>query len=411
MGLLPTPQEATVLLAFILPVLAYIYYSQSLKTKRTNAAGPLPPPTEITNLFIYPIKSCHSISVPSARLLPTGLDLGAYYESFRLTRRLPSPTQHLVPSTDNSQKLVDRTWMWTTYPDHRFLTIRNLAKMTLIRPTYDARTDTLTVTAPAPNSNSILSFSIPAHPTKAWLAENTKVVDATVWSSTTKAYAYSATLTAGFNDFFGKEVRLVYKPPFSDTPRKLGSNGAEKYLGRRADTLFPDMMPVLVGSEKSILELNERVEKADLGEAELEKGTKTEDLRGGIDVRRCRPNILVKGEKAWDEDRWKTLLITPPPSSTSPSSSSSSKSIILDVTQRCARCHVPNVDPNTGVEHKRQPWDTLMKYRRVDEGIKFKPCFGMLCVPRGVGRGVLLEAGMRMEVTEVTDGHLYIPGF
>jgi hypothetical protein len=50
-----------------------------------------------------------------------------------------------------------------------------------------------------------------------------------------------------------------------------------------------------------------------------------------------------------------------------------------------------------------------MKYRRVDEGITYKPCFGMLCVPRGEGGNV--EVGMKLEVTEVTDQHRYIPGF
>jgi uncharacterized protein YcbX len=87
----------------------------------------------------------------------------------------------------------------------------------------------------------------------------------------------------------------------------------------------------------------------------------------------------------------------------------SPRGIVLDVTQRCARCRVPNVDSETAEEHKSQPWDTLMKYRRVDEGIKYKPCFGMLCVPRGSGGDV--EVGMRLEVTQVTDSHRYVPGF
>jgi uncharacterized protein YcbX len=360
MALSATSQGAIILSAFLLPVLTYIYYTRNLRSQ--DVAGPLPPPTEITKLYIYPIKSCHGISVPSARLLPTGLDL-------------------------------DRTWMWVTYPDYKFLTIRNLAKMTLIRPDYDASTDTLTVTAPAPNSvDAKLQFSVPAHPSLSWLEENTEVVDATVWSSTTKAYCYSTKLTGGFNEFFGKEVRLVYKPPFSDEPRMLGSNGAKELLGRDANTLFPDMMPLLVGSEKSIGELNERLKKA-------------EDL--SIDVRRFRPNILVKGDKPWDEDRWKTLKISP--ESGSKWWKMGTDCEVLDVTQRCARCHVPNVDPETAEEHKRQPWDTLMKYRRVDEGIKFKPCFGMLCVPRG--HGSMLNVGMKMQVTEVTDKHKYIPGF
>jgi uncharacterized protein YcbX len=283
--------------------------------------------------------------------------------------------------------------MWVTYPDFKFLTIRNLAKMTLIRPAYDAETDSLTVTAPAPDSiDEKLQFEIPAHPTPQWLAKNTSVVSATVWSTETPAYCYSTRLTAPFNKFFGKEVRLVYKPPFSDSPRPLVSNGAKNILGREASTCFPDLMPILVASEKSIDELSSRLKAA-------------EGLT--IPITRFRPNIIVRGNQPWEEDSWKTLRIRPSPGSSR--HKYRGHGLALDVTQRCARCHVPNVDSETAEEHKRQPWDTLMKYRRVDEGIKFKPCFGMLCVPRGNGGDI--EVGMQLEITQVTKNHRYVPGF
>lgn len=275
--------------------------------------------------------------------------------------------------------------MWVTYPNHEFLTIRNDSRMTLIRPTYNPTTDTLTVTAPAPNTvDEKLEFSIPAHPTTSWLTANTESVNANIWGLETTAHAYSPSLTSPFNAFFGKDVRLVYKSPFSDSPRPLASNGAKEVLGRDASTCFPDCMPILVGTQSSIDELNTRLQAAEDGLT--------------IDVRRFRPNILVKGDAPWDEDRWKTLRI-----------SGGDDTVTLDVTQRCARCQVPNVDPDTAVKHRKQPWDTLMKYRRVDEGINYKPCFGMLCVPRG--EGCMVRVGMRLEVTEVTDQHRYIIGF
>jgi uncharacterized protein YcbX len=279
--------------------------------------------------------------------------------------------------------------MWVTYPDFEFLTIRQNAKMTLIRPSYDAQSDTLTVTAAAPNAiDEKLEFSIPAHPSKEWLGENTKAQDAKIWNTWTPSRVYSPELTTPFNAFFGKEVRLVYKASLYDAPRPLKSNGAKELLGREAATCFPDMMPILVGNESSIDELNSRLRDA-------------ADLT--IDVTRFRPNILVRGDAdaPWDEDRWKTLRITP-------KGQHGGEPMTFDITQRCARCRVPNVDPETAEEHKKQPWDTLMKYRRIDEGIKFKPCFGMLCVPREAGK---VKVGDRLEVVEVTDQHRYIAGF
>ena len=75
MALPATTQVAILLSIFVLPILTYIYFTKKQQV-RSNA-GPLPAATEITGLFIHPIKSCHGISVKSAKLLPTGLDLGA----------------------------------------------------------------------------------------------------------------------------------------------------------------------------------------------------------------------------------------------------------------------------------------------------------------------------------------------
>jgi uncharacterized protein YcbX len=65
---------------------------------------------------------------------------------------------------------------------------------------------------------------------------------------------------------------------------------------------------------------------------------------------------------------------------------------------------VPNVEPSTAQQHKTEPWNTLMSYRRIDEGIKFKPCFGMLSVPRSEGE---IEVGMILEVMAETNKHRY----
>src|SRR4051812_43998154 len=111
MALSATTQAGVIISIFVLPILTYIYFTRS--QQKSNTAGPLPPPTEITALFIHPIKSCHGISVQSAKLLPTGLDLG------------------MSPDSEFSQsylRYTDRQWMWVSYPDYEFLTIRQISK-------------------------------------------------------------------------------------------------------------------------------------------------------------------------------------------------------------------------------------------------------------------------------------------
>jgi hypothetical protein len=44
-----------------------------------------------------------------------------------------------------------------------------------------------------------------------------------------------------------------------------------------------------------------------------------------------------------------------------------------------------SVDLETGVKDPHQPYKTLSKYRRVDAGAKYSPCFGMLCVSDAFG--------------------------
>lgn len=103
----------------------------------------------------------------------------------------------------------------------------------------------------------------------------------------------------------------------------------------------------------------------------------------------------------WEEDTWKRIRIT-----TSMPAKEAIYKMDLDVVARCARCQVPNVNPDTAEKHPKQPWDMLMKFRRVDKGgpAKYKPCFGMLCVAKNEG---VVQVGAKLEVLETTDKHLY----
>jgi len=72
MPLSSASQEALVLTVFFAPILAYLFIKRSASKFNRR----LPSPTEITNILIHPIKSCHGLNVKLARLLPTGFDLG-----------------------------------------------------------------------------------------------------------------------------------------------------------------------------------------------------------------------------------------------------------------------------------------------------------------------------------------------
>lgn len=303
--------------------------------------------SEIISLRMYPIKSCRGFEVQKTILKEHGLDL-------------------------------DRRWMLVDAKTNEFLTIRQIPDMTRIGTSLSADNLDLLVTIPDRDSDQVTTVRVPCHPSTDWLKNNTTIAPVKIWDNDTDGWVYDEAINAPFSTFLGRPVALVYKGP---TPRVLKGNGAPTLLGRVQTTGFPDVFPILIASEASLSELNSRLNR---------KGVDP------ITVERFRPNIVIKGQTPWSEDSWKTVRI------------SGERPLDLDIVARCARCQVPNVDPDSAVKHKKQPWDTLVSYRRVDEGIKWKPCFGMLSAPRGEG---VVEVGMRLEVLEETSEHRYITGF
>ncbi|KAJ6086151.1 MOSC N-terminal beta barrel [Penicillium sp. IBT 16267x] len=327
--------------------------------------------SEIVSLRVYPIKSCRGFEVHQTTLREHGLDL-------------------------------DRRWMLVDASTNEFLTIRQIPNMTRIGTGLSADGKDLVVTIPSPTSSppgpthqpdtdpdTTKTIRIPAHPTQEWLQTHTTVAPVNIWGIDTDGYIYNDEINSSFSEFMGRPVALVYKGP---TPRVLKGNGAPELLGRVQTTGFPDVLPVLIASEASLAELNTRL-----------------SLKGvdPITVERFRPNIVVRGDTAWSEDSWKLVRIRAGNGS-NPDTKATQAPLVLDIVARCARCQVPNVDPDSAIQHKKQPWDTLVSYRRVDEGMKYKPCFGMLSAPRNEGA---IEVGMVLEVVEETTEHRYIAGF
>lgn len=317
--------------------------------------------SEIIALRMYPIKSCRGFEVQKATLKEHGLSL------------------------DRRWMLIDST------KKNQFITIRQIPKMTLIKTglSEDGKDLVITIPPPTPDSDSNESLPegsqsapqtirIPAYPTQEWLQSNTSVAGVHIWGEDTDGYIYNDKINAVFSAFLDRPVALAYKGP---TPRIVQGNGAPKVIGRVQTIGFPDEFPVLIASESSLQELNTRLAAANADP---------------ITVERFRPNIVVKGESPWSEDLWKLVRIQ---------GDEQTKPLMLDIVTRCGRCQVPNVDPESARKHKKQPWDTLMSYRRVDPGLKYKPCFGMMAAPRDEG---VIEVGMRLEVLEETTKHRYI---
>jgi uncharacterized protein YcbX len=129
-----------------------------------------------------------------------------------------------------------------------------------------------------------------------------------------------------------RRVRVLYMPDSHRRP-------VNPARARPSDVVsFADAYPFLAISEASLADLNARLETP-------------------VGMDRFRPNIVVSGIAAYDEDRWQAVRLG---------------TLGFRAPKRCDRCSVTTVDPTSGVRGK-EPLRTLAKYR-LEEG---KVWFGM----------------------------------
>ncbi|HJV51382.1 MAG TPA: MOSC N-terminal beta barrel domain-containing protein [Noviherbaspirillum sp.] len=277
----------------------------------------------ITELNLYPIKSCAGVALREATLTTAGLV---------------------------HEHIYDREWM-VVDAEGEFMTQRDYPRMALITPRIKA--ETLELRAPG-----MLRLEIPLglpHP------DDERTLQVRVWNDTVKAYDCDETTAAWFSSFLGVSCRLVR---FHPDARRIANS---KWTGGvEAPTLFSDGFPILVISEASLADLNGKLKAQG---------------RDALPMQRFRPNIVLGGVDAFEEDYAESFRIG---------------NAALKPVKPCARCPIPSIDPATG-EFGPDPLDILRTYRanpKVDGGITF----GMNAIVME-GEGQLLRVGQDVEVS------------
>jgi uncharacterized protein len=210
---------------------------------------------------------------------------------------------------------LDRAWM-VVDKNGEFVTQRELPRMALVRP--QLKHTEVVLRAPGMLA---LHLSIDS------VEEPVKV---RVWDDEVAAYDMGNLAAQWFSDFLGQPLRLVrFDPEHSRLSSKQWTKDVD------APNQFSDGFPLLVTSEASMEELNARLAKA--GHA-------------SIGVERFRPNIVLAGIEAHDEDRLDVMSIA------------AETEVRLRVVKPCTRCTIPNVDPATA-QVQPQVSDTLQAYR------------------------------------------------
>jgi uncharacterized protein YcbX len=232
----------------------------------------------LTDLNIYPVKSCRGIALQHARLAPTGLG-------------------------------DDRHWMLVR-PNGRFITQREYPRMALI--STQVSDDALTLGAPYMANLRVARNG----------AGETR--DVTVWKFDGRGVDCGDAAATWVSQYLETPLRLVRFDV--DTPRVC----SPEWTGdTRAVTEFADGYPILVISRASLAELNSRLPKA-------------------LPMERFRPNIVIDGVGAYDEDRMHELRAGP---------------VTLRIVKPCMRCSITTTDQQQGIVDGVEPLQTLKGYR------------------------------------------------
>jgi uncharacterized protein len=100
-----------------------------------------------------------------------------------------------------------------------------------------------------------------------------------------------------------------------------------------AHTFFADGYPVLVANAASLRDLNLRMNRSP---------------ETAIPMNRFRPNVVISGVPAWDEDHVDTLTIG---------------EVVLKLVKPCVRCLVTTTDQMSGTRLSEEPLNTLARFR------------------------------------------------
>lgn len=259
----------------------------------------------VSRLFVYPIKSCAGVELKEALLIETGLEF-------------------------------DRAWM-VVDESGEFMSQRDLPRMALIAP--QLKQFEMILRAPG-----MLALHIALDAVE-------KPCKVRVWDDECAAFDMGDVAAQWFTDFLMQErpagmavckLRLVRFDPEHKRTSNLKWTQGKQVLNQ-----FADGYPLLVLSEGSLQELNDRLQAA---------GHAT------VGIERFRPNIVLSGLAAHDEDRTNALII-----------SGTKADFTLALIKPCPRCPIPDVNPKTA-QTSPEVSQMLQTYRqdaRLDGAITF----------------------------------------
>lgn len=169
---------------------------------------------------------------------------------------------------------------------------------------------------------------------------NQQYQSVTVWKSEIQAQHCLTECDTWFSHYLGKSCHLYY----------FGEKSQRQVKNKTNQLAFADGYPVLLIGEASLADLNAKSQQT-------------------ISMQQFRPNIVVTGCEAFDEDSWQQIRIG---------------EVEFEIVKPCTRCTFTTINPNTAEPDKqREPLTTLKEYRQTAEGDIY---FGQNLIPLNQGQ-------------------------
>lgn len=237
----------------------------------------------VSQLFIYPIKSLGGINLLKSMVTIRGLE-------------------------------YDRRWMLCN-GKNEFITQREFKELVFFKVNFTNYGFGITY-------RDISKFEIP-------FSINGKTEPVTIWEDSCHAIEHKEA-SYWFSKILNFDCKLFYMPDRSE--RKIDKNNSQD----NEINSFSDSYPILLLSEKSLENLNQK-------------------LKTKILINQFRPNIVMKGGQPFDEDKLTEFTIG---------------KNLLKAAKPCARCVVTTINQQNG-KTSAEPLKTLAQYRQFDNKVLF----------------------------------------
>ncbi|KAI1809617.1 MOSC domain-containing protein [Poronia punctata] len=357
----------------------------------------------LQSLYIYPVKSCQGIEVMRSRVLPQGLE----HDRLFTLAQLKSP----FPVSLDSSTAARSEHRWDFVTQRQFPRLATVKvdlwlpdAMKMRRQGLEASREAFLVMrfpwredgwrGMLPLVGKEKEILLPVDfPSAAEMEKKGYVYeDVRIWKETVTALNMSVELPRELSLYLGVSNKLAL---FRLDPGRLREvyrcAPTAREAGYQPVTGFQDAYPLHMITLDSVNEFSKEV---------------LPELKH-LDVRRFRANMILSGSPAYDEETWKKACFKP-------GSSGLRNDAVFHVSCRTVRCKMPNVDPETGERHPREPDHSLRTRRDVDPGAPKYGCLGMQLTPLfekeedADERYTWLAVGMTVNVEERGE-HIYIP--